>query len=194
MLLRMVEAQSAAVSTGALVKASGLHENTVRGHLEHLRADGFVTRDAAPAEGRGRPAWLWRAHLDASAAPYAALAGVLAESLARTSADPVAEAREAGRCWGQDLANAQAPGTSDPRGAVVSAMREAGFEPHDTGAEVLLRRCPLIEAAVKHPSIVCSVHLGMVDGVLDATGGRGDADLQPFTSPHECTLRLRITA
>lgn len=192
MLLRMIEAQSAAVSTGALVAASGLHENTVRGHLEHLLADGYVTRDAALAEGRGRPAWLWRAHIGSSAAPYAALAGVLAETLSRTSADPVAEAREAGRRWGQDLAPSQAADSSDPRGTVVNAMREAGFDPHDTGSEVLLRRCPLIEAAVKYSSVVCSVHLGMIDGVLEAAGGQGEADLEPFTSPSECTLRLRV--
>lgn len=187
----MVESQSAPVSTGALVEASGLHENTVRGHLERLLADGFITRSAAPSGRPGRPAWLWRANIADAAAPYAALAGVLAETLARTSDDPIGAAREAGRRWGREL-GAQRTVVSDGRAIVVEAMTEAGFAPLDTGTDVLLRRCPLIEAAAKHPSIVCSVHLGMIDGVLETAGQRGDAELAPFTAPGECTLHLRV--
>lgn len=192
-LLRTIEAHEAPLSTRALVEATELHENTVRGHLEHLLADGYVTRAAAPSDGRGRPAWLWSARVDTAAAPYAALASTLAETLARTSAEPVADAREAGRRWGHGLAEdpGDEPQTDapDPRGAVVDAMNAAGFAAHDTGSDLLLRRCPLIEAATKHPSIVCSVHLGMVEAVLERTGG-GSAELKPFTAPGECTLRI----
>ena len=60
-LLRLLEAQRAPASLAALVLATGLHENTVRGHLEALFRDGFVTRRRAEASGRGRPAWLWQA-------------------------------------------------------------------------------------------------------------------------------------
>ncbi|MGM7697342.1 helix-turn-helix transcriptional regulator [Microbacterium sp. A84] len=196
LVLRMVEAQSAPVSTRAIAAESGLHENTVRGHLEHLLADGYVSCDSAPAGGRGRPRRLWSARIDSAAAPYAALAVALAASLAQTSTEPEVVARAAGRAWGARLA-ADAPPAEDgdaAHRAVVEVMREQGFAPHDDGDVVRLRRCPLIEAAVRHPSIVCTVHLGMVDGVLDRIGHSGEVSLSAFTAPNECTLRLNVAS
>src|SRR5699024_4471208 len=54
-VLRTVESQRAPVSTATLARATGLHENTVRGHLEQLLADGYVARVCARSSGRGRP-------------------------------------------------------------------------------------------------------------------------------------------
>lgn len=190
MVLRMVEAQASPVSTAALSEATGLHENTIRGHLEQLRTDGYVRREAHPAEGRGRPAWRWRANSQAMQNPYAGLATALADSLARSSDDPIGRARDAGRAWGDEIAATHRSEASG-REAVIEAMREQGFAPHDTGDDVLLRRCPLIEAATRHPDIVCAVHQGMIDGVLAARGEEAFSRLHPFTGPSECTLELR---
>lgn len=210
-LLRMLEAQHAPASLTALTVATGLHENTVRGHLEALRRDGYVTRHAAPASGRGRPAWLWRAVQHDASTPYAPLASALAGAVVRGSDDPVATAREAGREWGRELVAARADDearTSDhasraedavrhahqasARASVVDLMREQGFapEPVGDGSTVLLRRCPLLEAAARHPEVVCAVHLGMADGALRALGDDSAVTLEPFTGPSECTLRL----
>lgn len=201
-LLRLLEAQRGPTSLAALVRVTGLHENTVRGHLEALHRDGFVTRRRAEASGRGRPAWLWQAERRDASSPYAPLAGVLAATLLRTSADPVDDAHEAGRLWGRELVAARtevadanaAPDVAAARGAVVDLMREQGFtpEPLDDHETVLLRRCPLIEAASRHPEVVCAVHLGMVDGALQSLGVRDAVTtLDPFTGPSECTLRVR---
>lgn len=198
-LLRTLEAQHAPVSLAALALATGLHENTVRGHLDALRRDGFATRRAAPAAGRGRPAWLWQAAEPEASTPYAPLASVLAATVMRVSDDPVAEAREAGRAWGRELMAARASDEDAPRGessaraAVVDLMREQGFapDPQGDGTTVLLRRCPLLEAAARHPEVVCAVHLGMADGALQALGAERTATaLEPFSGPSECTLRL----
>ncbi len=192
----MVEAQAAPVATGALARAAGLHENTVRGHLEHLLADGYVIREREAVDGRGRPAWLWQAVLPEPASPYAALAGVLAGTLARTSADPVADAREAGRGWGRQIGAGIAPAAdhAQARTQVVAVMRDQGFAPHDGEDAVTLHRCPLIAAAVRHPQIVCAVHVGMVDGLLEAIGSDAAADLVPFTAPGECALHVRAAS
>jgi len=192
----MVEAQSAPISTAALAQAAGLHENTVRTHLEQLVADGYLVRERQAATRRGRPAWLWRPVAQDSASPYAALAGVLADTLARTSADPVADARGAGREWGREIAIGRPTATdaASARHSVIEAMRDQGFAPHDTGDAVLLRRCPLFEAAAEHPAVVCSVHLGIIDGVLESIGRDGDPDLIPFTGPGECTLHVRASS
>lgn len=222
----MIEAQSAPVSTAALSAATGLHENTVRGHLDQLFADGYIGRQRESAAGRGRPAWLWVAARPDPENPYAALAGVLADTLACSGGDPVAQAREAGRRWGQEIAARRAgasgmtvrdaaappaaatppaagPDASEPpaaaslataRETVIDVMREQGFAPDDTGDDILLRRCPLIEAATRHPTIVCAVHQGMIDGVLASTGDRADTRLIPFSAPGRCTLQLRVAS
>ncbi|WP_448809947.1 helix-turn-helix transcriptional regulator [Agromyces bauzanensis] len=203
-LLRLLEAQRGPSSLAALARVTGLHENTVRGHLESLQRDGFVTRRRGEASGRGRPAWLWQAVRRDASSPYAPLAGVLAATLLRTSADPVGDAREAGRLWGRELVAVEADGADAPastdvaaaRGTVVDLMREQGFapEPLDDHETILLRRCPLIEAASRHPEVVCAVHLGMVDGALQSLGVRDAvATLDPFTGPSECTLRVRAS-
>lgn len=211
MVLRMIEAQSAPVSTAALATATGLHENTVRGHLEQLYSDGYISRQREAVAGRGRPAWLWTAARPDPENPYAALAGVLADTLAHTD-DAVAQARQAGRRWGSEIAarrtaaaegtDAAAPATpADPAAAastptarqtVVDVMREQGFAPDDTGDDIMLRRCPLIEAATKNPTIICAVHQGMIDGVLATAGTRADTRLIPFSAPGRCTLQLQV--
>jgi len=213
MVLRMIEAQSAPVSTAALSTATGLHENTVRGHLDQLYVDGYIGRQREPASGRGRPAWLWTAARPDTENPYAALAGVLADSLAQAGGDAIGRAREAGRRWGREIAArratapAQTPEPAAPalserqrnevstpsaRQTVIDVMREQGFAPDDRGDDVMLCRCPLIEAATKHPTIICAVHQGMIDGVLAATGDEADTRLIPFSAPGRCTLQLRV--
>ncbi|GAA3768065.1 helix-turn-helix domain-containing protein [Microbacterium kribbense] len=192
MVLQMIEAQAAPISAAALTHATGLHENTVRGHLEQLLADGYIVREREESSGRGRPAWLWRAVAQDPESPYAALAGVLAETLARTGADPARQAREAGRSWGRELAARRTRTAAGPREAVIDAMREQGFAPEDTGDDVLLRRCPLMEAASRHPTIICAVHQGIIDGVLQAQGQRADSVLEPFSAPGVCTLHLAV--
>lgn len=85
---------------------------------------------------------------------------------------------------------------SNLRRAVIETMREQGFAPetHDDGS-IVLRQCPLIEAASGHSNVVCAVHLGMVAGTLKAFGATdGGSTLTPFTAPGECTLRLRVAA
>lgn len=196
-VLRAVEAQHSPVSVTALSRSTGLHENTVRGHLEQLLTDGHVTRSRATAAGRGRPAWLWRPTQHGPASPYAALAGVLAGTIARTSADPAATAHEAGRGWGTELAeDLPEPATPTPaRTLVVRAMAAQGFAPEDDGQQIVLHRCPLLEAADRHTEVVCSVHRGMIDGLLQGVAGpegtRTTAELIPFAAPGQCLIRLQ---
>ena len=55
------------------------------------------------------------------------------------------------------------------RDRTVELLDDLGYEPDQDAAEpseVRLRRCPLLEAARRNPGIVCSVHLGLLRGVL----------------------------
>ncbi len=208
-LLHLIEAQGAPTSIASLARATGWHDNTIRGHVTALWEDGYLDRTREQRDAKGRPSWLWSAKRRDAATPYAELAGVLAESLARVSRDPARDAREAGRSWGLAL-GAQLPAArtrEEAEHAVVEAMRDQGFAPVEgpgadgkSGSAVALRQCPLIEAAAGHPGVVCTVHLGLVEGLLEATAPAGDAplaggvELTPFSAPGECALRFGAAA
>lgn len=184
------------------------HTNTVREHLDALVAAGVATRTPAPTTGRGRPAWLYEAttesRLSDDAQEYASLAAALAGHIARTSANPAADADAAGMEWGRDLIRtamaagdldddpvdaaqpgAVAPATdldTDPspelraRRRVVALFDELGFSPEadDDASVIRLRRCPLLAAAHLHPEVVCGVHLGLAQGALAELGAASE--------------------
>jgi predicted ArsR family transcriptional regulator len=129
---------------------------------------------------------------------YAGLATALAAHIARTSADPAADALEAGVAWGRQLAadrGAEAPGRGRAwaRREVVGLLDELGFDPRPDAraTTVALRRCPLLDAARRHPEVVCQVHLGIVRGALEVLGGEpARTRLVPFAEPGACRLDL----
>ncbi|MEP7194715.1 MAG: MarR family transcriptional regulator [Actinomycetota bacterium] len=196
----------------ALSAQIGQHSNTIREHLDRLSKGGLVVRTQAPVEGRGRPAWLYSATRavgsDHEAREYAALASVLAGQIGRISAQPGADAIEAGRMWGRELVRASHLSQSEGFGSlashsavairrtVVTLLDELGFAPSaDSRLRVVkLHRCPLLEAAHRNPEVVCSVHLGLVRGALDELGadpGRTEGtSLQPFSEPGACRLDM----
>lgn len=188
----------------ALAELMHQHPNTVREHLDALVTAGAATRAPAPTVGRGRPAWLYAAttesRLSDDAQEYASLAAALAGQIARTSANPAADADAAGMEWGRELIrtamsaadrvadhdgealDSDAP-DADPtratrsaelraRRRVVALFDDLGFSPQadDDATVVRLRRCPLLAAAHVHPEVVCGVHLGLVQGALAELG------------------------
>lgn len=198
-------------TVAALSAQIGQHPNTIREHLDKLTNGGLVVRTQADAQGRGRPAWLYSAARevgsDHEAREYAALACVLAAHIGRTSAQPSADAIDAGRMWGRELVReanfsqgqvspAVSPSAVATRRTVVTLLEGLGFAP-STDARVSivkLHRCPLLEAAHRNPLVVCSVHLGLVRGALDELGAdpertEGTA-LQPFSEPGACRLDM----
>lgn len=188
-ILSLVEMRREGLSLPQVAEIMGLHENTVRSHLDALLSDGHVQREAAPATGRGRPAWIWRAAVQPPS-PFAALANVLAGQVALLSDNPARAGIEAGRRWGATLGSPAAG--SDARRAVVDSLAELGFAPRDEeDRSISLLACPLLSAARENPQVICNVHLGIVQGILsshdvDPTGSR----IQPFALVHGCRLEL----
>jgi predicted ArsR family transcriptional regulator len=198
-VLTALDEHAEPVSLAALAALTGLHVNTLREHLDALAEAGLVRRERAPVAGRGRPAWLYTAVPDDGTpdevAEYAGLASALAEVIEQTSSFPRRDAIDAGRRWGRRLAGDREPGDgeADARSAVVALLGRFGFAPEpDAGqAVVRLTRCPLLEAARRHPEIVCGVHLGIVRGALEVHGGEAErADLRAFSEPGACLLDL----
>lgn len=200
-VLETLQTYAAPVTLAELGEATALHVNTLREHLEGLEAEGRVRRRRAAPSGRGRPAWLYEAMAEAPhrrAMEHAGLATALAAAIHRTSADPRADAVEAGVGWGRELVSGDVPpggAESDREGRrrVVGLLDELGFapEPDATDTEVRLTRCPLLDAARRYPDVVCGVHLGIVRGALETWDRPTDGvELLAFSEPGACRLRL----
>jgi predicted ArsR family transcriptional regulator len=194
-ILEQLRDQPEPLTQAALVRVTGLHANTVREHLDGLLRRGLVRRFRAEPSGRGRPAWLYEANAEADHSEYVGLAAALAASIARTSSSPRRDATTAGEEWGHELARNRASSADDPEAArdlVVDLLDDLGFEPRrnaDDPADVRLTRCPLLEAAHRHPEVVCGVHLGIVRGALEEYGADpAGSDLHPFAEPGACRL------
>ncbi|WP_254367470.1 metalloregulator ArsR/SmtB family transcription factor [Microbacterium sp. NC79] len=218
-VLRAIEAHGP-ISIRDLAAATALHENTVRGHLERLHVEGLIRRSTKPVTGRGRPAIEWSAVRVEDREPYAGLAVMLADALARAMTAPGGTSQhvrqithDAGVAWGERLAadaeaiaaGATAEGDDDAaaRRVVRHVMQAQGFaptEPLDTeppatrDALIELHACPLLAAAEGHNRVVCDAHAAMVEGIVRSRGARLDVELLPFTAPGTCSLLLRTSA
>lgn len=140
----------------------------------------------------------------------AAFTRALVEGFVGAAADAKGRAETAGASVGRSLPTAEvAPGptatvTTAPGPAAPDADRELyaleahlssfGFDP-ELEADSLtfhLWRCPFLELAKERPQVVCSVHTGLAQGVLETAGGHLEvAELRPFVGPEHCTLTLR---
>jgi predicted ArsR family transcriptional regulator len=190
------------ITVASLAMALGVHPNTVREHLDALVLLELATRSTMVPAGRGRPACTYNAVQgasppDARIRDYADLANALAGQIVASSADPEAEAIAAGEPWGRRLAGSlPVRGTAAARRSVVALLDDLGFEPaaDRRSTTIRLSRCPLLEVARARPDVVCSVHLGLVRGVLDTLGGNpAGARLLPFSEPGACRLVMSPT-
>lgn len=128
-------------------------------------------------------------------AEYVGLATALSQAILRTSPDPRRDAELAGESWGHHLARQLGGAPLTPEAArdrAVELLDGLGFAPlrEDHGGPIVrLTRCPLLDAARANPRIVCTVHLGMLRGVLAEYGADPDgSDLLPFAEPGSCLL------
>lgn len=188
-----------AAATGARL---GLHVNSARFHLDGLTEDGLVLRRREERSTPGRPRVLYAA---ATAAPgvahrsYRLLAEILTSLLADKLPDPAASAEEAGHAWGRYLSPPaepfRRPHESEALDSLVHALDKMGFDSHIVDEPGSLRlevsHCPFLEVAQGHNDVVCSVHLGLIRGILDQVEAPVSADtLEPLVEPSRCIAHL----
>ena len=196
---------------GELAAATGLHENTTREHLQRLVADGFAQRAPERRTVRGRPRMVYRAvsaddlrtdpraqsRIEESIARVA-LTRVLLEGYGRDAS--AASAASAGRAMAADPdlrpepSGTTAPGADRQLDALEGHLERLGFDPELDRSQMAfhLYRCPFLDLAKARPEVVCNVHLGLAQGVLDAVPGPvGARELLPFVGPEHCVLQLR---
>lgn len=202
-LLRILDDAGTELHPDDLAQRVGLHVNTIRGHLDMLEEAGLVERGAVSRESPGRPRVVFRSLPRDVRSPtsegYRFLAEILASSIQSDNDDPSGRAQDAGRAWGRYLAVRPAPSAlvSPARVVeqIVTTLAELGFEPEADAAgdttEILLHDCPFREMARTRGNIVCSVHEGLLRGMLEEMGGSVRVDaLEPFVEPSLCIARV----
>lgn len=200
-VLQAIRASAAGCGVQSMAERTGLHPNTVRFHLDRLEADGLVRRQVRRGGEHGRPPLVYTA----AAVPdsgnehhnFGQLAKVLAQLITDTNPDPVGSAIDSGRAWGLELVagSPHAPSQEDAVTTLVEILAQLDFAPEvsDEGDDmvVLQRHCPFLEVAQTHQGIVCSVHLGLMQGLLEGLEAPVVAErLVPFAGPNGCQAYL----
>lgn len=191
------------VSVTEVAERLGIHANTARFHLDALVAEGTADRQTDEPSGPGRPRTVYRAHpgMDRSGVrSYRLLAQILLSHLADSGPEAAEAARRAGHTWGRYLAEPPPPGlrlTAEEATARLTALLDdLGFAPErapdPTAPETIrLRHCPFLELAEQYGSIVCPVHLGLMQGALaELRAPVAASALEPFAEPSVCLAHL----
>jgi predicted ArsR family transcriptional regulator len=190
-VLETLRSAPAPMTIVELADALDVHPNTARFHLEALIDSGQVERVDADHRGPGRPPQLFRAarRMDPGGPTrYRVLADILTQGLAAEN-DPSARALDIGRAWGRGV---PAPPSDTPEGALVGLLDEFGFAPEQSAShQVRLRHCPFLELAETRSSVVCPIHLGLMQGALESWHSPIGVDrLEAFAEPDLCLVHL----
>lgn len=203
-ILDLLVAAPGPLHTDDLAAAVGLHSSTLRGHLLVLADAGFVEqvvmRDGRPGRPRVRYGPTAKARVGtAGCLGYRTLAHVLSAYLDHEADDPSTTGEDAGRTWARYLTRAE---PTDPRtqeamlGRVIECLESIGFrtaiERDDDGRVLLFQStCPFAGVVDDHASIVCSLHRGVIQGILDGLGARMDVGEVASDRLHgPCVARL----
>jgi predicted ArsR family transcriptional regulator len=179
----------AGACVGELTEHLGLNHNAVRKHLARLVAAELVVQEHERRTTAGRPRWLFRLAPGTAVAEergYRRLAVLLAQTMA-TGEDPVAVGRRA--------ASGATPAGGGIEG-LAGRFAADGFEPvvrrRGSRTEVVLGRCPLADAAVANPDVVCRLHLGIAQGLAETAGGLEVDSLTP-RDPRRAGCRVLVS-
>ncbi|MFI5053534.1 MAG: helix-turn-helix transcriptional regulator [Acidimicrobiia bacterium] len=194
---------TAALSANDLAERLGIHANTVRLHLERLREVGLVDVEAVHRGTVGRPQHLY--FLSAGAPglgfdppAHALLAGLLAALAERVGAD-AHEATETGRVWGSE-AGRRTRSRSCLR-ALEGELGRLGFEPAleaeplsdgSGSARIEFLHCPFRELAEAYPELVCNLHRGLCEGVVDSVSGGRVEEFSTLYDPEPCHVTVGV--
>lgn len=182
------------VGIAELTEHFELNHNAIRQHLAKLVDAQLVLESVAQAAGPGRPPLIYEIDPAADsrwgvAGPYERLSLLLTEII-RTGDTAVEVGRRAGR-------RLQAPAEAgDAVGDIATAMARQGFEPEvrarGSRDEIVLRRCPFESAARADRDTVCSLHLGIAEGLAEGTGLVVEELVAKDPRRANCRLRLQV--
>jgi predicted ArsR family transcriptional regulator len=199
---RALASSTAALSAQDLADRLGVHANTVRLHLERLREVGLVDAEPIRRGNVGRPQHLY---FLAPGAPglgfdppaHALLAGLLAALAERVGAEPD-DAADVGHAWGAEAARRTRSRACLP--ALEAELNRLGFEPavepgdgrSEGGVRIEFLHCPFRELAEAYPELVCNLHRGLCEGVVDQVGGGRVDEFATLYDPEPCHVTVAV--
>ena len=203
-LYRYLRLSGRPVSVRELSTRLSLHVNTLRPHLRRLEEAGLVTSEVQRGGASvGRPQTVYTAvdREERQGRDHRLFADIVAGHVtgARQRERAVATARE----WGAYLVGRSAPrpgarSSSGPNLAVLQeALAEAGFDPRFRRRErarvdITMRDCPFRDLLDDHRELVCSIHRGLLDGMLESS--RPPMRLDAFEPLADRTALCRLSA
>jgi predicted ArsR family transcriptional regulator len=205
-LYRYLRLSGRSVSVRELAARLSLHPNTLRPHLRRLEDAGLVSSEARKGSAVGRPQVLYAAidRGDREGRDYRLFADVVSGLLG--GARQRERAFEMAREWGVYLMGrgVPRPGSRRPAGPNLAALQEAladaGFDPRfrrrsRNVVEISLRSCPFRDLVDDHRELACSVHRGLLEGMLGAAHPRlRMTDFEPLADRTSiCRLVARTT-
>jgi predicted ArsR family transcriptional regulator len=199
-LYRELSTATTPLSAQDLAERLDLHPNTVRLHLERLRDAGVIDVEAIHRGTVGRPQ---HRYFLADGAPglgfdppaHALLAGLLAALAERVGADPE-DAADTGHAWGVQAARRTR--TRSCLRALEAELDRLGFEPAVSQADgesegatrIDFLHCPFRELAEAYPELVCNLHRGLCEGVVDEIGGGSVEEFATLYAPSPCHVTV----
>ncbi len=174
----------------------GVHPNSARFHLDALVEAGLVDSERERRSAPGRPRVLYAARPGGPGSRrYELLSEMLVGFIEEEIGDAGAAAERAGRAWSRQLAGPSGDSEADVLDAVIAGLGEVGFSSgvvdDEAGLRLEVRQCPFLEVAQGHERVVCSLHLGLMRGLLESMDAPLDvSELEPLVEPDLCLAHL----
>lgn len=198
-------------SRNQAARALGVSPNLAGFHLDRLVEGGLLEVSYRRLSGRtgpgaGRPAKLYRRaqrqiHISLPQREYELAAKILAASVSANQTPAMAEALATaagtfGRQIGAGVHTGAAILPADDVGAmeaVITTLRECGYEPVREHGEIRLRNCPFHNLVQQNRELVCGMNLALIEGLL---GGIGLDTARAVLEPHanRCCVCLKPQA
>jgi predicted ArsR family transcriptional regulator len=192
-LFRHIAAAGRPMAIAELTARFPFNQNAIRQHLAKLVAAGLLVESKSAATGPGRPRLVYTVDPAADGrwgtpGPYEQLSRLLA-AVITTGLDP----ETIGRRAAEDIR--VRPASGDAIADMAAAMSRQGFQPEVRaargGAEIVLHKCPFESAALAARDAVCSLHLGIAEGLAEGTSVVVDELVANDPRRAECRFRLR---
>ena len=191
-IYRYVADSAALVGIAELTEHFKVNHNAIRQHLAKLVEAGLVLETVAKGAGPGRPRLLYEIDPAADSrwgvnVPYERLSLLLSEII-RTGDS----ATEVGRRAGMRL---RPSAGGDPITGMATAMAAQGFDPEvragKSKVDIVLHHCPFESTALADPDTVCTLHLGIAEGLAEGSGSVVEELIARDPRPAKCRVRLR---
>lgn len=184
------------LATADIAKSLGLHPNTVRPQLERMRELGLLEQITESRGGVGRPQHRYKLAPDSPSLGFEPpVFPLLSRMLLRVAAEAGATGDDAADAGWQQGRDAAARWSGTPCGAaLVGELARLGFDPEVADDEhcvtIGFTHCPFRDLAEANPSLVCGLHRGLVQGLIDTLGDGQMLEFRSLVDRNPCQVDI----